>query len=124
MPVWAGERTRDGGRGGHHVAVPGSGRTADDVASGLFGGVFGDKYPRFIIPSRSTVSVTEKFIAAEDKLYVDTGLFSVEYFFSKRILDYYKEVAKTQRLGDLEAFGFGPQIWFGKLYVCLKIKVE
>lgn len=67
--------------------------------------------PKFIMPASTVVSMTRRTEAVRGQNFINSGLFCFKNFFAKKILERWNgEVC--------------PQIWFGSLYVGIKIEVE
>ena len=86
---------------------------------------YGDFYPSFVIPARSTITATQSFKACRDRSYVDVGLFCLKNYYSKPVLaESGLGAHPDERTAYVHGVKLRPKIWIGSLYVGIKLDVE
>lgn len=85
---------------------------------------YGDFYPSFVVPARSTITATQSFKASRGHGYVDVGLFCLENYYSKAVLAASGLGADPDERAYTHGVKLRPKIWIGSLYVHIKLDVE
>lgn len=98
--------------------------TKEACMSYLDSATFGDFYPSFVIPARSTITTTQSFKASSDRDYVDVGLFCLKSYYSKAVLAASGLGADPDEGAYTHGVKLRPKIWIGSLYVHIKLDVE
>ena len=85
---------------------------------------YGDFYPSFVVPARSTITATQSFQASRGRSHVDVGLFCLKNYYSKAVLAAPGLGADPDERAYTHGVKLRPKIWIGSLYVHIKLGVE